>query len=70
VEDGDRLEGAGEKWTVDVPGLLAKLDALTPLHGEAIADAVRWFWSHSEEIDHTKDHWWLPAFRRKAIENK
>lgn len=67
VVDGDRLEGAGKKWGVDVPGLVAKLDALTPLHGEAIADAVRWFWSHPD-LDHAKDHWWLAAFRRRAVQ--
>lgn len=67
VEDGDRLDGVGGKWAVDVPALLAKLRALTPTHGEAIADAVRWFWDHPQEIDHTRDEWWTPAFRRKAV---
>lgn len=67
VDDGDRLEGAGEKWDVDVPALLRKLASLTPTHGEAIADAVRWFWDHSAEIDHQKDEWWSPAFRRAAV---
>lgn len=69
VEDGHRLDGAGEKWGVDVPGLLAKLRALTPTHGEAIADAVRWFWDH-DGIDHTAAEWWHPAFRRRAAKDE
>ena len=67
VEDGDRLDGTGAKWGVDVPELLRRLAALARVHGEAIADAVRWFWDRPEAIAHTVDHWWLPAFRRKAV---
>lgn len=67
VEDGDALEKAGEKWGVDAKALVRKLKKLSPLHGEAIADAVRWFWDHPDGIDFAADPWWLPAFRRKAI---
>ena len=67
VEDGDMLNKAGEAWGVDAKALVRKLRKLSPLHGEAIADAVRWFWDHPDGVDPTKDPWWLPAFRRQAI---
>lgn len=66
ADDGDRLNGLGKKWKVDVPDMLRKLEALSPAHGEAILAAVRWFWSHPEAIDHKKDEWWHPRFRRPA----
>lgn len=54
----------GEKWGVDVADLCRRLEALTPLHGEAILCAVRWAWRHCDDWDHTRDEWWEPAFRR------
>lgn len=54
----------GEKLGIDVPALCRRLEALTPLHGEAILCAVRWAWRHCDEWDHTRDEWWTPAFRR------
>ncbi len=59
-------EGLGPKWGVDAADLSRRLAVLTPLHGEAIAAAVRWFWAHCDEIDHGRDEWWRPAFRRGA----
>lgn len=61
-------EGLGEKWGIDRRSLVAHLKRLTPLHGEAILAAVRWFWSHCDAIDHQKDEWWTPKFRRAAVE--
>lgn len=54
----------GAKWQVDVPDLCRRLEALTPLHGEAILCAVRWAWRHCKAWDHTHASWWEPAFRR------
>jgi len=55
--------GIDRKWKIKLPDLLAKLDALTDTHGEAILCAVRWAWRHCDAWDHTKDEWWKPAFR-------
>lgn len=55
--------GIGGKWGIDVPALCRRLEALTPLHGEAILCAVRWAWRHCDEWD-PRDDWWTPAFRR------
>jgi hypothetical protein len=55
--------GIGKKWKVDVNDLVTRLGALTPLHGEAILAAVRWFWGHPDEINHQKDEWWKAGGR-------
>jgi hypothetical protein len=67
VHDSPEL---GAKWEIDAKRLVKKLQGLAPHHGEAILCAVRWFWTHCEpgQIDHTKDEWWTPEFRRKATE--
>ena len=57
--------GIGEKWGIDTADLCRRLAALTPTHGYAILAAVRWFWTHLQ-IDHGRDEWWTPAFRRTA----
>jgi len=67
LQDGDALEGTGKKWKIDVADVVRRLQSLTPAHGEAILAAVRWFWSHSAAIYHSKHQWWHPEFRRKAI---
>jgi len=57
--------GIGKKWGVKLPDLLVKLAALTPLHGEAILCAIRWFWRNTDQkVDHTTEDWWRPEFRR------
>jgi hypothetical protein len=76
AEDAHRLDGAGDKWFGDEPGsadkatkiFLAKLGApkLQPIHGDAILAAVRWFWRHHQDINHTKHRWWTAEFRRKG----
>jgi hypothetical protein len=59
--------GLGEKWGIDQKRLVKKLQGLAPHHGEAILAAVRFFWDHCEpgEINHQKDEWWTPEFRRQ-----
>jgi hypothetical protein len=47
--------------------LVRRMSELTPAHGEAILAAVRWFWSHPDDIDHAKDDWWTVEFRRKTL---
>jgi hypothetical protein len=59
-------EGLGEKWGIDRKELVAKLQSLAPHHGEAILCAVRWFWSNCSTVDHQRDEWWSPEFRRAA----
>lgn len=61
-------EGLGAKWGIDQRGLVKKLKALAPHHGEAILAAVRWFWQHCETVDSLKDEWWKPAYRASVIE--
>ncbi len=60
-------EGLGEKWGIDARGLVRKLKALGPHHGEAILAAVRWFWDHCAEVDHQAHDWWTPSYRRAAV---
>lgn len=55
--------GLGEKWSVDGPDLLAKLNKLDPIAAEAVAVALRWFWDNHESIDPSEDPWWTIAFR-------
>lgn len=55
--------GIDKKWKIKLPELLAKLQALTPVHGEAILCAVRWAWRNVDAWDHAKDEWWKPTFR-------
>lgn len=59
LQDSD---GIGKKWEIDVADLARRLNALTPLHGEAILCAVRWAWRNCEAWDHA-DEWWTPAYR-------
>jgi len=75
VEDGHRLDRAGDKWFGEElePGsgdkatkaLLGKLGKLTTIHGDAIMAAIRYFW-RCPEIDHTEHCWWTVAFRTRA----
>ena len=60
-------EGLGAKWDIDQRGLVKKLGALAPHHGEAILSAVRWFWDHCADIDHSSFAWWAPAFRKESL---
>lgn len=67
AEDGQRLNGTGDKWygagqgEPGVRALLAKLRRLDPVHGEAILAAVRHFWRDPDlGVD---SPWWSVAFR-------
>ena len=61
-------EGLGAKWGIDTADLVRRLQVLTPLHGFAILAAVRWFWAHCNDVDHQKHNWWLPRYRRRAVQ--
>jgi hypothetical protein len=70
VEDGHELDGLGYKWFGDgsvgderIKNMLRKLDGMTNIEGDAIAAAVRYFWTHCHEIDHARDEWWMLAYR-------
>ncbi len=75
VEDGHRLDGLGCKWFGDgqagdrgIKDLLCKLGKMTDLEGDAIAAAVRFFWTDppllgARRIDHGTDEWWTLAYR-------
>ncbi|MHB8397392.1 MAG: hypothetical protein ACYDCI_00435 [Candidatus Limnocylindrales bacterium] len=75
VQDGQHLDGAGDKWLADggkprsgdaaTAKLVAKLRECSPIHGDAILAAVRWFWAHSDTVDAAEDRWWVVDFRRK-----
>jgi len=65
LEDGDRLNGLGEKWDVHVPKLVANLKLLSPAHAASLLAAVRYFWENHEAIDHQVDEWWKVSFRTK-----
>lgn len=66
VEAHDHDNRIGEKWSVNVDDLLAKLNSLDEIEAEAVAIALRWFWDHHETIDMTEDRWWTVAFRTRA----
>jgi len=80
IEDGQRLDGAGDKWLADelrprsgdkkTAELVEKLRRLSPIHGDAIVAAVRYFWSHSPDVDHVEDRWWTVEFRTKPRAKK
>ena len=47
----------------DVQDLILKWDKVDDLGAEAIVAALRWFWSHADQIDMESDEWWTPEFR-------
>jgi hypothetical protein len=49
VEDGDELEGVGEKWGVDAKAFAEKLKALSFTQCLALVDAVERFWIEPNE---------------------
>lgn len=73
AEDAHSLNGAGDKWFGDeldagsgdkaAKAFFAKLAKLTPIQGDAILAAVRWFWRHHAAIDHSEHMWWAVEFR-------
>ena len=81
AEDSQRLNGTGDKCFADEikPGsgqkktdeLLAKLRGLTQIHGDAIMSAIRYFWSHCQDVDRAEHKWWTVDYRMKAkVETK
>lgn len=61
----------GPKWGTDLAELDRKLELLTPLHGEAVRAAVKWWWDHAADGWHPETYgWWGPAFRRSAARNR
>jgi hypothetical protein len=59
IEDSDRYEGTGEKWDVDVQGLIGKIDKLTSAQCYFLQRETYLFWY---ETDKAKD---LEEFVRK-----
>lgn len=55
VEDGCRLDGLAEKWAIDGPALVAKLQALDLWQVHALADATQRFWHAVGGGDHTRE---------------
>lgn len=53
VSDAIELDGVAEKWQVDGPALLAKLDALAGAPALAIIDWCAQMWAHSDDAK-----WW------------
>lgn len=66
VEDAHADHRIGDKWSVNIDDLVAKIDELGEIEAEAIAVALRWFWDHHEGADMTADRWWTVAFRTRA----
>jgi hypothetical protein len=75
IEDGQRLDGAGDKWLGDelkrgsgdkkTGELMAKLRGLTQIHGDAILAAARYFWTNHETIDFREHPWWSVEYRTR-----
>jgi hypothetical protein len=49
VEDGIRLDGLDQKWEVDGPALVKRLQALDRLHCLALIDAAERFWAETPQ---------------------
>ena len=49
VEDGIKLDGLAEKWSVDGPALVAKIKALNDIQSLALVDAAERFWVRHDE---------------------
>jgi hypothetical protein len=70
LEDGQRLNGAGDKWfgagqgDAAVREMIGKVRALDAVHAWAVLWAARWFWGHHEKINAERDEWWTLAARR------
>jgi len=75
LHDAHALDHLGVKWfpeswgrkkiTARVAEMCRQLELLDALHGYALMDALRLFWSDAgvTRIDHTEDEWWTTAFR-------
>lgn len=55
VEDGCRLEGLDQKWTIDGPALVEKLKGLPLIEVHALADATVRFWHAVGQGDQTRE---------------
>ena len=55
VEDGCRLEGLADKWSIDGPALVTKLRGLDLLAVHALADATQRFWHAVGAGDERRD---------------
>lgn len=49
IEDSIRLDGLDEKWSVDGPALVEKLQAMTATQAMAVLDAAERFWQQPEK---------------------
>lgn len=47
IEDADRLNGLGEKWSVDAHALAMQLRDMSAGQQVAVAEVVQRFWAHS-----------------------
>lgn len=54
IADGIRLEHLDQKWSVDGPALLAKLEKLTDESAVALAEAVNKWWETDGKTDREK----------------
>ena len=68
--ESNRLEGLGEKWSVDAKVLTKKLDELSENEAAALLFTVRFFWDCHESIDCQRDEWWTLKFRREVRSEK
>lgn len=75
LADAQRLNSLGSKWFPEtwsrkrvegrVAEMVAQLQLLDAIHGHALMDVLRLFWTPAgvDHIDHSADEWWAPAFR-------
>lgn len=85
AEDAHRLNRTGDKWFAPadpavvaegespderVAALLLTLRGMSEIEGQAVLLAVRHFWEHADEIDHTADEWWSISHRTRKEETK
>lgn len=49
IADSIRLDGLDEKWSVDGPALVEKLQAMTATQAMAVLDAAERFWQQPEK---------------------
>jgi hypothetical protein len=73
VADAHQLNRTGDKWFGDelvyrsgdkaTTAMVKKIVAMSAIHGDAILAAVRWFWRHSQTVDHLEHRWWTIEYR-------
>lgn len=63
--------GAAMKRSDDrVKEVCDRIRSLSPIHGDAVLAAVRWYWRHHEDKSAVGGEWWLPSARKAWVRKR